>query len=294
MQLPSSNKINAIYTAMQKELAGVYSREEIRSMWFLLLEAYLGWPVIEVLQKEDASITESEMLKLHFAIKELKAQKPLQYIIGYTWFYDLKISVNPAVLIPRPETEELVAWVIHDYKTASDPQKLSILDIGTGSGCIALALASALGSEAVTAMDISQEAMVVAGENARTLGLKLSFIKGDILDDSFCTKDKFDVIVSNPPYVRLSEKKQMQLNVLKHEPEGALFVSDDDPLIYYKHILKFAQTALKAGGSLYFEINEALGQDMLELVNSYAFADAELRSDINGRPRMLKAIHNLS
>jgi len=272
---------------MQAELAGLYDPEEIRSMWFVLIEAFLGWTVMETLQKEEDVLTESEMLKFHFAVKDLKIFKPIQYITGYTWFYSLKIEVGPGVLIPRPETEELVQWVIHEVNDREE-KAIDLLDVGTGSGCIALALAANLPEARITAMDVSEEALKIATENAEQNKLYLSFHQADIRDETRWGNTFYDVIVSNPPYVRESEKALMSDNVLKYEPEQALFVSDDDPLVFYRAILRFAQTHLKPGGCVYFEINENLSHEMNTLADLSGFQETELRQDLNGKNRMFK------
>lgn len=287
--LPPSNKLVDSYRHMQHELEGLYDSVEIRAMWFALLEAFFGWPVLTALQKEEDTITESEMLQLHFAVKDLKAHKPLQYITGYTWFTDLKIWVEPGVLIPRPETEELVEWIICDCKDRDDG-KFSVLDIGTGSGCIALALAANLPDALVSAMDVSAGVLKVAANNARQNELDLHFFQADILDESQWESTVYDVIVSNPPYVRLSEKKHMQKNVLDYEPEKALFVSDEDPLVFYRAIMRFAQLHLADKGCLYVEINENLGEEMCRLADSCGFYHSELRTDMNDKDRMLKCV----
>jgi release factor glutamine methyltransferase len=286
MQLPYSNKLLDIYRSMQHELSGIYSAEEIRAMWFLLLEAFFGWSMMKALQRESETLTESEMLRLHYAIKDLKAEKPVQYITGYTWFYDVKIWVEPGVLIPRPETEELVDWILQDARHSD--QTFRVLDIGTGSGCIALALATGLSAAQVSAMEVSAEALKIAANNAKQNETDLHLIQADILDEQQWGTEQYDIIVSNPPYVRDSEKSNMKANVLAYEPAQALFVCDEDPLLYYRTILRYGRSHLLPGGTIYFEINEALGGEMKTLVESLGFKDIDLRKDLNGKDRMMK------
>jgi release factor glutamine methyltransferase len=204
--------------------------------------------------------------------------------LGETEFFGLRLKVAPGVLIPRPETEELVQWIIDLVKPA-DP---SILDIGTGSGCIALALKNELKNAQVSAVDFAEHALEIARKNVRMNQLEVEFIKADILNWQNYNWELFDVIVSNPPYVREQEKKAMQPNVLKFEPEKALFVSDDKPLVFYREIARFAQKYLKDEGELFFEINENLGEETVELLQGENFSDVELKKDLHGKMRMLK------
>lgn len=287
--LPESNTLKASYRKMLSDLAGHYEPEEIRAMWFALLESFFGWSMVQALQREEDSITESEMLNLHFAVKDLLNYKPLQYITGYTWFCNLKILVEPGVLIPRPETEELVAWILDDYRDVKD-KKFRVLDVGTGSGCIALALASQLPDALLSALDVSAEALRLASNNAKQNETELHFIQADILDKQQWGPEQYDIIVSNPPYVRESEKAHMKANVLAYEPSQALFVRDEDPLLYYRTILRYARSHLLSGGSVYFEINEALGTEMIKLAVDAGFLDVKLRADLQGKDRMLRCI----
>ena len=213
--------------------------------------------------------------------------RPIQYILGYTDFYGLRLRVDKRVLIPRPETEELVEWIIKTYKTAEGHR---ILDIGTGSGAIALALRKSLPVAEIWAMDVSAEALEVAAENGAALELPVKWIKADITDSSqYRQFPQFDVIVSNPPYVTESDKAEMQANVLDYEPERALFVSDADPLEFYRHILDFAQAHLNPGGSIFMEINERFGNEMRELLAASGYQNIELRHDLRDRMRMVRA-----
>ena len=219
------------------------------------------------------------------AIGRLKKYEPIQYILGDTEFYGLNFIVEPGVLIPRPETEELVDLIIKDTPLNASYQ---LLDIGTGSGCIAITLGNSLKQCSVTAMDISEKALAIASKNSSKNNVAIRLELHDILSNSNWAQ-QYDIVVSNPPYVRMSEKQAMKANVLDHEPEIALFVEDSDPLTYYEAILKFCITNLNTGGRLYFEINEYLGNDMVELVQRYEFRDVELIKDLAGKDRFIKA-----
>ena len=232
-------------------------------------------------------LSESEMLTFHFAVKDLLKNKPIQYIIGETEFCDLKFKVNENVLIPRPETSELVYKIVERQKT-KDKRQLSILDIGTGSGCIAISLAKNIPGSKVHALDISEKALEVAKENAINNNVDVTFINDDILSLKNNIDTKFDIIVSNPPYVRELEKADMRDNVLNWEPHNALFVSDNDPLIFYRNILEFAKTHLNENGEIWFEINEYLGKEMTDLCKEYGFSDIEIFKDFRGKERGLK------
>jgi release factor glutamine methyltransferase len=224
----------------------------------------------------------------------LKTGEPVQYILGHTEFYGLPFKVNPSVLIPRPETEELVEWVIEIWQLAVGGWQAppAILDIGTGSGCIAVSLKKNLKNVQVSAIDISTEAIKTAKENAGLNEVDIYFIHADILNPTHLSlaTNHYSLIISNPPYVTLDDKKQMHTNVTDFEPHTALFVPDDDPLIFYKAISDFASTHLVKGGLLFFEINEAYGEQTVELLNSKLFNNIELRKDMSGKYRMIKAI----
>ena len=240
---------------------------------------------IDVILKSDFEVKSENQLFFKSAIQELKEEKPIQYIIGSTDFYGLSFKVTEATLIPRPETEELVDWIMKDH---SDKNKLSILDIGTGSGCIPICLAKNLPKGSISTLDVSEEAIKVAQENAKMNEAVVEFINDDILTYS-SDSNKYDVIVSNPPYVRHLEKPEIKKNVLAYEPHLALFVEDSDPLIFYRKIAEFAIENLTNNGVLYFEINQYLGQETVNLVKSYGFTSVELRKDLSGNDRMLKA-----
>jgi release factor glutamine methyltransferase len=264
--------------------------EEISSIAFWLVEHYFGLKRSQILGEKSILTQHPEYVNFNLALQRLAKNEPIQYIIGETEFYGRKFKVNPAVLIPRPETEELVAWIIADYRPHTG---LSLLDVGSGSGCIAISLAKELPDNQVFALDISESALAIAQENASLNQASIHFLQGDILTLSpdFSYQNQlplFDCIVSNPPYVRISEKAQMSPNVLDFEPELALFVSDKQPLIFYQKICEYAHYQLVKGGNLYFEINEALAQEMTQLLDSEGFKNIEMRNDLQGKPRMIK------
>lgn len=238
-------------------------------------------------------ISGKKVQKFEDAIQRLKNHEPIQYIIGHTEFYGLPIKVTPNTLIPRPETEELVQWVLNTVQGQTEP--LTILDVGTGSGCIAIALAKNLPTATVYGLDVSAKALTVAKNNAKRNAVAVTFLELNILDWQHVIKNtvldglKWDIIVSNPPYVRFQEQAQMHPNVLAHEPALALFVANTEPLVFYKKIAEFAASRLKLNGRLFFEINQYLGPEMLELLKDYTFKDVELKKDIFGNDRMTSA-----
>ncbi|WP_299127704.1 peptide chain release factor N(5)-glutamine methyltransferase [uncultured Winogradskyella sp.] len=286
-----------------KELDLIYGKNEVESFFFLATEHYFSLARIQLALDQQFSFSKPETNTLFTILEDLKQQKPIQYILGYTEFYGLKFKVNPNVLIPRPETEELVDWIINSYKefshSAIKSSHLKILDIGTGSGCIAISLAKHLLNAKVYAIDVSKAALEVAKENAKINQVEVEFLELDILkyEDASLWEDVvelkkgfFDIIVSNPPYVRHLEKKEMQPNVLDNEPHLALFVADNDPLVFYKAITDFAVDNLKQKGQLYFEINQYLGEDSIQLLNNESFEAITLKKDLSGNDRMLKGI----
>lgn len=279
MRIPS-NKVQDILRFAQNELEEIYTKEEIRQMTNILITHYSGFPLTTITAEPQMTVLESDLLKLNFAIKDLKHQKPLQYIIGKTEFYNLNIKLNHKVLIPRPETEELVDIIIKENKTQTN---LKIADLGCGSGAIALALKKNIPSCEVWAYDIEDEAIKQTKENAQLLNLSINIEKKNILEGNF-SNNKFDIIVSNPPYVMEKEKELMKPNVLEHEPHSALFVSDNDPLLFYKSISEFAKTHLKENGKCYLEINEQLGKETSLL---FPPQTTRLIKDIFGKERFI-------
>jgi release factor glutamine methyltransferase len=277
--------LKEIKKVFHTELDAIYGKEEVSSFFYLLIEHYLGLERFILAVQPELIITKEEGSPLFEALSKLKLQVPIQYIIGKTHFMDLDFVVNKNVLIPRPETEELVRWVLDDFSTVKSD--LKILDIGTGSGCIAVSLAKNLPNAKVYAIDVSEEALVVAKETAKLNGVEIYFINADILEVNDLD-DKFDIIVSNPPYVRMLEKQEMKNNVLDNEPELALFVADDNPLIFYKKIIELAAKNFIDKGVLYFEINQYLGKETQSLLEATNFSEIELRKDFFGNDRMLK------
>lgn len=264
-------------------LSGVYAPEEVHAMLYITLEHYLGMSRVEIALSRKQELKDAQRLLLEQSLERLQQHEPIQYILGKTEFYDLEFIVSAATLIPRPETEELVRWIMESTNT---PSKL--LDLGTGSGCIAVALAKNLPSAAVSAYDISAEAIRVARQNAQRNSVDVQFDCVDILGLPTLSK-RYDVIVSNPPYVRDLEKAEIQSNVLAYEPHSALFVSDQDPLVFYRKIANLAFQHLNAQGSLFLEINQYLGKETVELLKDIGFTSVVLRQDMFGKDRMIKA-----
>lgn len=269
---------------IKNELANTYPETEIQGFIRIIFESLLNLTYTDILLQKDRKLDVSDFKQIKDIIARLKSHEPIQYILGETEFYELALKVNPAVLIPRPETEELVHWIINS-ELKSDAQ---ILDIGTGSGCISLALKKNRNAAQVFAVDISEGAIETAKGNAKHNGLEVDFFQADILNWKNYNWPNYDVIVSNPPYVRTCEKLQMEDNVLEYEPDGALFVEDDNPLIFYLTIAEFAQVYLEENAYLFFEINEYLGVEMKTLLKGLGYRNIELRKDINDRDRMIK------
>ncbi|QED36379.1 peptide chain release factor N(5)-glutamine methyltransferase [Antarcticibacterium arcticum] len=277
--------ISVFKKEFQDRLIKEYPIEEINSFFHLLTEAFLGLSRLDLALDPAREIPATHKRKFEDAMERLSHHEPIQYIIGKTEFFGLPFIVDPNVLIPRPETEELVSWILEDVKKR-EKKEISILDIGTGSGCIAISLARNLPAATVTAIDVSAAAIEIAKTNAQLNNVAVNFLHQDILTCTNLPHD-YDVIVSNPPYVRELEKQEMQRNVLENEPHLALYVKDEDPLIFYRKITKLARSALLPGGVLYFEINQYLGQETKELLNNEGFK-AGLKKDIYGNFRMLK------
>ena len=259
----------------------------------ILMSHITGLSTAQLLAKPNLQLTEEQQKWFDEAVIRLQNNEPIQHILGYTTFYGREFKCDRRALIPRPETEELVDWIINDCSTLnSQLSTLNLLDIGTGTGCIALSLAKELTNTEVTALDISEEALSLARENAELLETKnVDFIKGDILNKTFNSQlSTFNFIVSNPPYIREYEKVDMEANVLDYDPHTALFVSNDDPLIFYRAIAEFGLEHLAPNGALYFEINQYLGQETCDLLIALGYKNVELRKDINDNPRMIKAL----
>ncbi|NVK53749.1 MAG: peptide chain release factor N(5)-glutamine methyltransferase [Flavobacteriaceae bacterium] len=271
-----------------KELSEIYPATEIDSFFFLLIEEELGLQRIDLALTTQLTISEEKFKYLYNALSRLKAQEPIQYILRKTEFYGLQFNVTKDTLIPRPETEELVDWILTENKQLHASKKINILDIGTGTGCIAISLAKNLPNANVTAIDISKEALLIAKENAlANNNVGITFIEADVLALK-SLPSKFDIIVSNPPYVRELEKKEIKPNVLENEPHLALFVDDNNPLLFYKKIAELAKNHLTTNGKLFFEINQYLGKETLAMLNEVGYT-TELRKDIFGNDRMIKS-----
>jgi len=269
-------------------LAETYPKTEIQSFFNILVEFKLKLSRIDVALNSDYEINTLDLNFLQKALFDLKKHKPIQYIIGETEFYSLPFKVNEHVLIPRPETEELVDWIVADVKPKTQHSKLNILDIGTGTGCIPISLAKNLPNTKISAIDISTEAIKTAKINTQLNNVNIHFIEKDILNTN-SLPEVYDIIVSNPPYVRELEKEQMQKNVLENEPHLALFVKDYNPLLFYDKIADLAKTHLTKNGHIYFEINQYLSEETKELLRSKGFKNIELRKDFFGVDRMIKA-----
>ncbi|MDR0789980.1 MAG: peptide chain release factor N(5)-glutamine methyltransferase [Bacteroidales bacterium] len=276
-----SNRLKDIIKFAKQELADIYTENECRSLALMLLEHYVQISPAVVLASPEATINESDLLKINFAIKDLRNHKPIQYILGQTTFCGLTLKVNEDVLIPRPETEELVGIIVKENQNRA----VKIADLGCGSGCISLALAHLLPAAEVTGFDISEKAIEVARFNAAELGINVRFECKDILKADF-TDEKFDIIVSNPPYVRELEKQQMKANVLNYEPHQALFVPNDNPLKFYQSIAAFSSKNLNSKGKIYLEINENLS-NQTAFVFSQCSHKVEIMRDLFNRKRFL-------
>lgn len=283
-----------IQSIFHKELDDIYGTEEVDSFFYILTYEFLRMQRLALSLQPGFSISKEEEQQFFEALTKLKLEEPIQYILEKTEFYGLPFKVNEHTLIPRPETEELVNWVLSSQKL--NKTQLTILDIGTGSGCIAISLAKNNSNVKVYALDVSEKALHVAKTNAVMNGVDIAFIQLDILNKDTWNLEfmnsKFDIIVSNPPYVRNLEKAEMKGNVLNNEPLLALFVDDDNPLVFYKAITEFATKYLKKEGQLFFEINQYLGKEMVQLLEDFNFENIELKKDIFGNDRMLKGIKN--
>jgi release factor glutamine methyltransferase len=274
-----------------QELTPLYDVGEAESFFYLILEAKHQLKRVDIALQPDLAFSETELKTWSSILEQLKKEIPIQYILGVTHFYGLEFEVNSAVLIPRPETEELVDWIIQSRnfgtKLKAQHSKFKILDIGTGSGCIAIALAKNLPNAQVFALDVSEKALATAKKNAEKNQVQLTFIHQSILETVDLAQE-FDIIVSNPPYVRELEKLEIKNNVLDNEPHLALFVEDNDALIFYRKIAQLAQKNLNPKGQLYFEINQYLGKETLNLLLEMGFKNSVLRQDIYGNDRMIQ------
>ena len=279
-------KLGELEEHFKEELSQQYDGDEARAMFSLAAEHVLKFSPGKLRMMGDSVMDFVHLQKMLSILNDLIIGKPIQYILGEAHFYGLVFMVNENVLIPRPETEELVDWIVSDLKL-QPTDSINILDIGTGSGCIPITLKKHLSKASVSTVDVSADALEVAQRNAVQLNTPLSFIHADIL--KYSSEEKYDVIVSNPPYIRDLEKAGMHANVLDYEPQLALFVEDDNPLIFYNAIADFAKTNLKPTGNLYLEINEFLSSETIEMLSAKGFTTIDLRKDMQGKNRMIKA-----
>jgi len=294
--------IKDVFITFQKGLTTLYDSQETESIILLTISEITHLSNATIKAFPEKEITSEQIQQLQNILIQLQTGKPIQYILGYTEFYGLKFLVNPTVLIPRPETEELVEWVLSSVSSPDSYWEqlpvgsFHLLDIGTGSGCIAISLKKNLHGAQVSAIDISPEALQTAKQNAKLNEVEINFIEADILNlksdpDNYRDENpKFEIIISNPPYVTLKDKSQMHINVTNFEPHTALFVPEDDPLIFYKAIADFAINNLTANGLLFFEINESYGQETVDLLTEKGFKYIELKKDMGNKYRMIRAV----
>ena len=276
--------MNPIFFYIKDKLKDFYPERELSSIIKILLTEFFSLSSIEIYGGKDKIFSQKEMDDLDVIIERLKKYEPIQYILGYEMFYGRKFKVTKATLIPRPETVELIDWIISDSKDGD----CKIVDIGTGTGCIAISLAANLSGSKVEGWDISEDALKVASDNAAINGVYVKFRNIDIL--KFTPQaDKYDVIVSNPPYITEAEKSEMDSNVLDWEPNIALFVNNNDPLLFYRKIAYIAKETLRNNGRLYFEINRNFSKEMVDMLKEIGFVDIEVRKDCFGNDRMVKA-----
>jgi len=289
MLLCCMKTIGDVFIAYKKALHDLYGTNEAEAITLIAIAEVCGFSNARIKAFPELELTSEQSEKLNELLDQLKTGKPIQYILGKTEFYGLPFNVNPSVLIPRPETEELVESVISSVGSGQWAVD-SMLDIGTGSGCIAISLKKHLPNAKVSAIDVSAKALKTAKENAELNEVEIDFIEADILDYKFeIEHPKFEIIISNPPYVTLHDKTKMHINVTDFEPHTALFVPENDPLVFYKAIADFAIQNLQPNGLLFFEINESYGEQIVELLNDKGFKNIELRKDMSGRDRMIRA-----
>lgn len=282
--------IHLAYQQLLIQLYEIYNTREAANIADMVIEYVTGQRKIDRIVYKDLPVTEDQQKQLKKIGNELSDNRPIQYVLGEAWFMEMKLLVNESVLIPRPETEELVEWILTDIKQ-SGIKNFSLIDIGTGSGCIPISLKKNIPEATIAAIDVSADALQVAKINSLQQKAAIDFLNLDFLNENEWNQlGKYDVIVSNPPYVKRSEEAAMANNVIKYEPHLALFVTDEDALIFYKKIAKFSQKHLKPGGSVYVEINEALGEQVAQLFKKKEFNDIILKKDMHGKDRMVKAV----
>lgn len=279
--LIADNKVATLRAYLTNKLEACYDSREAGNIAQELFHAFHGWTRSEVVLKATQRLGESELLKYHFALKRLLQGEPLQYVLGYAWFLDMKLRVDNAVLIPRPETEELVRLVAQHISN-SNPR---ILDVGTGSGCIALGLKKSIPDAIITAIDVSENALAVARSNASEHMLNVDFRRLDILTEK--PEGPFDVIVSNPPYIPIGEHESMAKRVTEHEPHLALYTPDEDAFLFYKRIMELSNELLTSEGFVYCEIHEERAEELVELANQFSIQTPKISSDFQGKNRFI-------
>ena len=278
------NSIQSVINYFEEKLSETFSNREIKLIARSFISKRLGWDSSDFVSRKEEKVSESDLLFFRQKINQLLTGIPFQYVLGETFFYNVLLKTDKRALIPRPETEELVDWIVSDH---NKEQGLRILDIGTGSGCIPLAIKSALPDAKVIGLDVDIEAMSLANENAISLDLDVEFLQHDILSKDGLTKE-WDIIVSNPPYIPVKEKSQMAKHVLEHEPELALFTTDDNPLVFYEKIADFAVEKLSKNGWLYLEIHESKAESVIQILENRKFKETTVRKDLQGKDRMIR------
>ena len=280
-------EIKALKTHFFDSLKNIQDEQEIESFFFILTEYLHNLKRVDLALNPNFELSDAEVEKWNIILADLQQEKPIQYITGEAWFYGLKFEVNENTLIPRPETEELVEWILNS-PIIHHPSSMNILDIGTGTGCIPISLKANLPQANVSAIDVSEKALEVAKRNAKSNKVEINFIQTNILEVEDLNQ-YFDIIVSNPPYVRNLEKEEIKKNVLDYEPHLALFVEDTDALLFYRKIAQLALKNLTPNGLLFFEINQYLGKETVELLQNIGFKNIELKKDMYGNDRMVKS-----
>ncbi|MFN5619676.1 MAG: peptide chain release factor N(5)-glutamine methyltransferase [Flavobacteriales bacterium] len=280
-QLLADNRVSTLRAYLQGRLCDRYDEREAGNLVNALFDAFHGWSRAELVLRSNDRLGESELLRYHFALKRMIQGEPLQYVLGHAWFMGMKLHSSPAALIPRPETEELVRLVISN-NTLPAP---TLLDVGTGSGCIAVALKKQLPQASVTAIDVSEAALALASMNANAIGADIQLRLADFLNTS--DLGRFDIVVSNPPYIPIRELPTMAKHVIDHEPHVALFTPDEDPLIFYRRLMELTPTLLNPGGRVFCEIHENLANDLLQLAGKYTIHQPEIHKDFQDKHRMM-------
>jgi len=300
-------KLGEAEKMIRQQLTTVYDESESGNIAALVLEDCTGFSATEIMMNKDRELAGEQEEKIQQYVQRLIRHEPIQYIMQKTWFYGMELYVDKNVLIPRPETEELVDWIVKDVKAsgidvfqknatdADVTSQLKILDIGTGSGCIALALKKTMPKAEVWGCDVSEEALNVARRNGSDLDIRVDFQGSNFLDEAqHRLLPSVDIIVSNPPYIPLKEKDEMNANVVAHEPHTALFVPNDDALLFYRTIAQFAKKRLHEGGAIYLEIHENLGEAVVDLFRREDYASVEIRKDMQGKDRMVKVVRGVN